>query len=103
LKTNGFNIENANLKDDLKIELLMAIIVFAYVVAVKEGLLKMNTIKMKKYNNGKTYLSISVFRTGYTILQSLCKTINQFVEYMESLILYNPIKLNEFNLCSGFV
>ena len=103
LKTNGFNIENANLKDDLKIELLMAIVVFAYVVAVKEGILKMNTIKMKKYNNGKTYLSISVFRTGYTILQALCKTINQFIQYIESLILYDPTKLNEFNVCSGFV
>jgi hypothetical protein len=103
LKTNGFNIENANLKDDLKIELLMAIVVFAYVVAVKEGVLKMNAIKMKKYNNGKTYLSISVFRTGYTILQTFCKTINQFMEYIESLILYEPIKLNEVNGCSGFV
>ena len=103
LKTNGFNIENANLKDDLKIELLMAIVVFAYVVAVKEGILKMNTIKIKKYSNGKTYLSISVFRTGYTILQARCKTLNQFIEYIESLILYDPIKLNEFNRCSGFV
>jgi transposase len=103
LKTNGFNIENANLKDDLKIELLMAMVVFAYVVAVKEGVLKMNTIKMKKYNNGKTYLSISVFRTGYTILQTLCKTINQFIEYIESLILYDPIKRNEVNGSSGFV
>jgi hypothetical protein len=103
LKTNGFNIENANLKDDFKIELLMAVVVFAYVVAVKEGILKMNTIKLKKYNNGKTYLSISVFRTGYTILQALCKTITQFIEYIESLILYNSIKLNDFNAFSGFV
>jgi transposase len=103
LKTNGFNIENANLKDDFKIELLMAVVVFAYVVAVKEGILKMNTIKLKKYNNGKTYLSISVFRTGYTILQALCKTITQFIEYIESLILYNSIKINDFNAFSGFV
>ena len=103
LKSNGFNIENANLKDDLKIELLMAIVVFAYVVAVKEGLLKMNTIKMKKYNNGKSYLSISVFRTGYTILQSLCKNINQFIEYIEALILHDTIKTNDYNTCSGFV
>jgi Transposase DDE domain len=103
LKTNGFNIENANLKDDLKIELLMAIVVFAYAVAVKEGILRMNTIKMKKYNNGKTYLSVSVFRTGYTILQTFCKTISQFVEFIESLILHGPFKLNECNACSGFV
>ena len=54
----------------------MAIVVFAYLVSVKEGLLKMNTIKMKKYYNGKIDLSISVFRTGYSILQSFCKTIN---------------------------
>ena len=103
LKTNGFNIENANLKNDLKIELLMAVVVFAYVVAVKEGILNMNTIKIKKYNNGKEYLSVSVFRTGYTILQSLCKKINQFIEYVESLILYEPMKTNEFNTCSGFI
>jgi len=103
LKTNGFNLENVNLKDDLKIELLMAIVVFAYVVAVKEGILKMNTIKMKKYSNGKTYLSTSVFRTGYSILQSICKTINQFIEYIQSLIIYNPIKTKHFNEYNSFV
>ena len=47
----------------------------------------MNTIKVKKHNNGKAYLSTSVFRTDYTILQSLCKTINEFIEYIKSLIL----------------
>jgi len=103
LKTNGFNIENANIKNDLKIELLMAVVVFAYSVAIKEGILKMKTIKMKKYSNGKTYLSTSVFRTGYTILQSFCKTITEFIEYVELLILRVPIKLNESNTCSGFV
>lgn len=103
LKTNGFNIESANLKNDVKIELLMAVVVFAYVVAVKEGILKMKTIKMKKYSNGKTYLSTSVFRTGYTILQSRCKTIIEFIEYMESLILYKSLKSNEIKPYCGFV
>ena len=81
----------------------MAIVVFAYAVAIKEGILKIKTIKMKKYSNGKTYLSVSIFRTGYTVLQSLCKTIHQFIEYIESLILYEPLKLNEIKLNSGFV
>ena len=81
----------------------MAVVVFAYVVAVKEGVLRMNTIKMKKYNNGKTYLSTSIFRTGYTFLQALFKTINQFIEYIELLIFNDPIKPNEFNTYSGFV
>jgi hypothetical protein len=103
LKTNGFNLENANLKDDLKIELLMAVVVFAYVVAIKEGLLKMNTIKLKQYRNGKTYLSTSVFRTGYSILQSICKTINQFIQYMESLIILDPLKSKLVNPFNGFV
>jgi hypothetical protein len=31
----------------------MDIIVFAYVLATKKGILKMNTIKLKKYSNGK--------------------------------------------------
>ena len=60
----------------------------------------MNTIKLKSIITEKTYLSASVFRTGYTILKALCKTINQFIEF---LILYAPIKLNKFDAYSGFV
>jgi len=36
-------------------------------------------------------------------LQSFCKTITEFIEYVESLILRVLIKLNESNTCSGFV
>jgi transposase len=38
LKSNGFNIENINLKADAKIELMMGVLAMVYIIAVKEGI-----------------------------------------------------------------
>jgi transposase len=39
LKSNGFNMEAMNLKTDNKIELMMGLVVTAYAIAVREGML----------------------------------------------------------------
>lgn len=85
LKTNGFNIEDINLKVDEKIELMMGILAMAYIMAVREGLLshKRKPIPWKKYKDGKKYLSISIFRLGMVIIPNLLKTINALFEYIE--------------------
>ena len=90
LKTNGFNIEDINLKMDDKIELMMGVLAMVYMIAVREGLLshKIKPIALKKYKDGKTYLSISIFRMGMAIIQALFTNISQLVGYLE-----NQIKL----------
>jgi len=84
LKTNGFNIEDINLKIDDKIELMMGVLAMVYLLAVREGLLshKLKPIPLKKYKNGTIYLSISIFRVGMAIIQTLFTKINKLIEYI---------------------
>jgi transposase len=86
LKSNGFNIEEINLKTDDKIELMMGVLAMVYIMAVKEGLLshKLKPIPFKKYKDGKKYLSISVFRIGLAIIQTLFTKSNTLIEYIEN-------------------
>lgn len=91
LKSNGFNIEDINLKVDDKIELMMGVLVMVYMLAVREGLLsnRKNPIPFKKYRDGTTYLSISIFRMGMAIIQNLFTKISRLMEYIE-----NHLKVN---------
>lgn len=86
LKTNGFNIEDINLKKDEKIELMMGLLAMLYILAVREGLLshKRKPIPWKKYKDGKKYLSISIFRLGMAIIQTVFTKINTFFKYIEN-------------------
>ena len=100
LKTNGFNLEDCNLKSDLKIELLMTIVVFAYVLAIQEGLINRKIIPIKKYINGKSYLAISIFRKGYEIIQNRIQTLTDLIKYIDDLLTKN---VNQYKLYRGFV
>lgn len=88
LKSNGFNIEDINLKVDDKIELMMGVLAVVYIMAVREGLIshKLKPIPMKKYKDGKIYLSISIFRMGMAIIQTLFMKTNQLIHYIEHLL-----------------
>lgn len=99
LKTNGFNIEDINLKVDEKIELMMGILSMVYIMAVREGLLshKRKPIPLKKYKDGKIYLSISIFRLGMAIIQSFLKKIDKFFEYIA-----NQLKVPIGGKCGRF-
>lgn len=92
LKSNGFNIEDINLKVDDKIELMMGVLAMVYILAVKEGLLshQLKSIPLKKYSDKKIYLSISIFRMGMAIIQTLFTKINQLIGYIE-----NQLKSND--------
>jgi transposase len=94
LKTNGFNIEDINLKADKKIELMMGILAMVYLIAIKEGLLKhlLKPIPLRIFKNGKKHLSLSVFRLGFALIQFLFSQINDLLNYIENLI---PPALNQ--------
>ena len=96
LKTNGFNLEDINLRSDPKIELMIGILAMIYLIAIREGMLKHLTkpIALKKYKDGTTHLIISLFRTGYAMIQYVFDTIVQLINYLEDLLkcpLYNSI------------
>ena len=63
-KTNGFNLQQMNFKNPLKISLLMAIIVFAYVLCLLEGLRERKQIVTKRYRSEVAGPAQSFFKRG---------------------------------------
>ena len=88
LKTNGFNLEDINLRSDQKIELMIGILALIYIIAIREGMLKHLTkpIALKKYKDGTIHLLISLFRTGYAMIQFVFDTIAKLIYYLENLL-----------------
>lgn len=84
LKTQGFNLEDLNFKDDGKIMLLIAIVVMAYVLSLKEAFEK-GSLKQKVYRNGSRSIAVSYFRQGITCLRRHVQSLAQFIRYLESI------------------
>ena len=86
LKTNGFDLEAMNVKGKAKRNLMMAVVVFLYVIAVQEGYFAIEQTKYSKKNyktfkkSGLTTLSVSFFRKGIALLH---RKIDDFVELLQ--------------------
>ena len=74
LKTNEFNLEDMSLTDIKKIRLMISLVVVAYILAVREGIIqeKRQKVRVIKYKNGDRLPAVSVFRNG---LQSISNQI----------------------------
>jgi hypothetical protein len=89
LKSNGFRLEEMSLKDPLKIMLMMAMVVFLYVLCICEGLKQLKKTKpsdWKKFKDGAITLAISVFRKG---LSQVCLRFNNlpsFIRYLKRIL-----------------
>jgi hypothetical protein len=79
LKTNGFNLEDMSLTDLKKIRLMISLVVVAYILAVREGIIQQRTHKIRviEYKNGDKLPAVSIFRNG---LQSIS---NQIVSWLD--------------------
>jgi hypothetical protein len=88
LKTNGFNIEDINLQNHQKIELMIGVLAILYLMALREGMLRhlLKPIALKKYKDGKIQLSISYFRLGNAIMQGWFTDINLVLQHIEHLL-----------------
>lgn len=78
LKSNGFQLEQINLKSKSRCKLLMAVMVFTYVLSIHEGLKSYEEVPMKKYKNGTTSKAISIFKYG---IGNLTLLANSFVKF----------------------
>jgi Transposase DDE domain len=85
LKTNGFDLEELGFKDRRKIRLLLAVVIAAYVLAIREGLKSFKSIPRKTYASGKQYLAQSVFTKG---LDNLTRYTANFVLFLELCLSY---------------
>ena len=86
LKTNGFNLEEISFKDQQKIDCIFAMATLAYVFAIQEAIIDLETVKtipLKRYTDKiektvKEYPVISLFRYGYEIIQNQQKNTGHF-------------------------
>jgi len=89
LKSNGFNLEALNFKKSEKIQLMMGIVCFLYVLCIGEGWLQYRTMKKsdwKRYADGSINLAVSVFRKGRSYLTGKLSTLKSFLKYLKRLI-----------------
>lgn len=88
LKSNGFQLEQINLKGESRNRLLMAIMVFAYVLSIHEGLKTYKKTYVKEYKKRSDPTqktkerAVSVFRHGIDLLMKFCRSITSFCQYM---------------------
>ena len=82
LKSNGFDLEAMNVKGKAKQNLLLAIVVFTYVLSILEGLKDYKKVALKKYANGKVYKAVSLFRHGVDKVVIIANSFERFLKYL---------------------
>lgn len=86
-KTNGFNLEDLNLVNIAKAQLMMGVTAVCYVLAIKKGIecQKSEEILLKKYGT-KISKAISVFRLGYDNLKNEIHTVLELILFIRKRI-----------------
>lgn len=82
LKTNGYNLEDLNLKNPNKNLLMMAIATTAYTLAFREGWKRRNSIPKQHYADGSEWPEVSIFREGLAVLTAKCHRFIDFLKYV---------------------
>lgn len=82
MKSNGFEMEKVNFENPEKARLLIALIVFAYTLAILEGLKHYKDISDKNYRNGTKYKATSCFREGIDYIITLCNNFKTLAQYI---------------------
>jgi len=83
LKSNGFQLQDLNLKAQHKITLLMAALVLAYTLSVVHGLARYKrVVKVKKHGSPE----MSLFRFGLDLWQN---HLQSFVRFLDALAQFN--------------
>lgn len=61
---------------------MMAVVVFAYVLSIKEGLKTYRRVRVKEYADGSKEREESVFRFGINSLVRFCQNLATFCHYV---------------------
>jgi hypothetical protein len=86
LKTNGYNMEDLNLKDSGKNLLMFAVLAAAYILAIRIGIKNAPKIAVNKYKDGSEWPETSVFREGLARLTPICYRFIEFIKFVISAI-----------------
>ncbi len=89
LKSNGFNLEDMNVRGFHKHRFIIAIVVFTYTLSIYFGLKKYKKVPIKNYSNGTSYKSQSLFRFGHHLLLLKLSSFHHFLQLLQNLIKTN--------------
>ena len=84
VKKNGFNLEDLNLKEQQKVQLLIGIVAIAYGLSIREGLKQWADLPTKIKKHGAK--AISIFRNGYDSLQISIHNLVELIHFINALI-----------------
>lgn len=82
LKSNGFHLEEMNVKGKFRANLLIAVTVFTYTLSIHEGLKEYKDVPLKVYADGKLEKEASIFRFGIDKLKPLANSLSNFILYI---------------------
>ncbi len=82
LKSNGFQLEQINVKTKSRVRLLMAITIFAYILSIHEGIKTYKKVSLKTYQDGSQEKQESVFRHGINKIVIFCLSFDAFCNYI---------------------
>ncbi len=88
LKSNGYNLEDLNLKDPGKNQLMMALAALAYVLAIRQGWPYRKHIATQVYQDGSQTPEVSIFREGLARLIHKCFRFCRFLDFILGIL--NP-------------
>jgi hypothetical protein len=82
LKSNGFNLEQVNLRGEARSKLLMAAMVFAYVLSIHEGLKTYKKVRDVSRSDGTIHKAESLFRHGFDNLVAKVCSLEKILRYV---------------------
>jgi hypothetical protein len=82
LKSNGYHLEDINLRDEGKAEFMLALVATSFVLAIREGIQKIKQIVIKQYKDGSRIPAVSIFRKGLAILTTICTNFESFLDHI---------------------
>ena len=98
LKSNGFDLEAMNFKNPSKRKLMMAVVVFLYVLAVHEGFFAtqkdidckktFKTFKKTKLKTELKTLAVSFFRKGVSAMHRKIVNFKELISWLSSILAY---------------
>ena len=98
MKSNGFQLEQINLRGKARPKLLTAIVLFAYVISIHEGLKEYKKVRIIKRKDQTTVKAVSVFRYGREKLITKLNTLKKFITYIQQNIRSESRKYNSLKL-----
>ena len=82
LKTNGFHLEEINLKSTAKSNLMMTLVCCTYAITIRAACQATTIIRKIEYADGKIFPAQSIFHRGISLVTTRCQSLHHFLNYL---------------------